>query len=44
MGMDKNTVIGFVLLALLFFGYFLLFEPGETGDGKTTTTHKGFAG
>jgi len=29
MGMDRNTVIGFVLLALLFFGYFYYTSQGE---------------
>jgi YidC/Oxa1 family membrane protein insertase len=29
MGMDRNTVIGFVLLALLFFGYFYYSKQGQ---------------
>ncbi len=29
MGMDRNTVIGFVLLALLFFGYFYYTKQGQ---------------
>jgi YidC/Oxa1 family membrane protein insertase len=29
MGMDRNTVIGFVLLALLFFGYFFYSSQGK---------------
>jgi YidC/Oxa1 family membrane protein insertase len=29
MGMDRNTVIGFVLLALLFFGYFYYTRQGQ---------------
>jgi len=29
MGMDRNTVIGFILLALLFFGYFYYTSQGE---------------
>src|SRR5665647_645254 len=29
MGMDRNTVIGFVLLALLFFGYFYYTSQGK---------------
>jgi YidC/Oxa1 family membrane protein insertase len=29
MGMDRNTVIGFVLLALLFFGYFYYSQQGK---------------
>jgi YidC/Oxa1 family membrane protein insertase len=29
MGMDRNTVIGFVLLALLFFGYFFYSQKGQ---------------
>jgi len=29
MGMDRNTVIGFVLLALLFFGYFYYNSRGQ---------------
>jgi YidC/Oxa1 family membrane protein insertase len=30
MGMDRNTIIGFVLLALLFFGYFYYSRQGQT--------------
>jgi len=29
MGMDRNTIIGFVLLALLFFGYFYYSKQGQ---------------
>ena len=29
MGMDRNSVIGFVLLALLFFGYFFYSRQGQ---------------
>jgi YidC/Oxa1 family membrane protein insertase len=29
MGMDRNTIIGFVLLALLFFGYFYYNKQGQ---------------
>ncbi len=29
MGMDKNSVIGFVLLAILFFGYFFYTQQGQ---------------
>src|ERR1700712_3511784 len=29
MGMDRNSVIGFVLLALLFFGYFFYTRQGQ---------------
>ena len=34
MGMDRNTVIGFVLLALLFFGYFYYTSQGEKAFEK----------
>jgi YidC/Oxa1 family membrane protein insertase len=34
MGMDKNTVIGFVLLALLFFGYFFYSSQGKLAMEK----------
>ena len=40
--MDRNTVIGFVLLALLFFGYFYYTSQGQIGFGKTKTTYTGF--
>ena len=40
--MDRNTVIGFVLLALLFFGYFYYTQPGQAGFGKRKTTYTGF--
>src|SRR5688572_3136150 len=29
MGMDRNTIIGFVLLAVLFFGYFYYTRQGQ---------------
>ena len=32
--MDRNTVIGFVLLALLFFGYFYYTSQGEKAAEK----------
>ena len=35
MGMDRNTVIGFVLLALLFFGYFYYSKQGQLALEKT---------
>ncbi len=31
MGMDRNSVIGFVLLALLFFGYFYYSQTRPNG-------------
>jgi YidC/Oxa1 family membrane protein insertase len=34
MGMDKNTVIGFVILALLFFGYFYYSSQGKLAYEK----------
>jgi len=34
MGMDRNTVIGFVLLALLFFGYFYYTHQGQAALEK----------
>jgi len=34
MGMDRNTVIGFVLLALLFFGYFYYSQQGQLAAEK----------
>ena len=34
MGMDRNTVIGFVLLALLFFGYFYYTSQGKEAFEK----------
>jgi YidC/Oxa1 family membrane protein insertase len=34
MGMDRNTVIGFVLLALLFFGYFYYSKQGQLAAEK----------
>lgn len=34
MGMDRNTVIGFVLLALLFFGYFYYTRQGQLSAEK----------
>ena len=34
MGMDRNTVIGFVLLALLFFGYFYYNSKGQVALEK----------
>jgi len=34
MGMDRNTVIGFVLLALLFFGYFYYTKQGQMAAEK----------
>jgi YidC/Oxa1 family membrane protein insertase len=34
MGMDRNTVIGFVLLALLFFGYFYYSSQGKAALEK----------
>jgi YidC/Oxa1 family membrane protein insertase len=34
MGMDRNTVIGFVLLALLFFGYFYYTRQGQLAVEK----------
>jgi len=34
MGMDRNTVIGFALLALLFFGYFYYTSQGEKAFEK----------
>jgi YidC/Oxa1 family membrane protein insertase len=34
MGMDRNTVIGFVLLALLFFGYFFYSKQGQIAAEK----------
>ena len=34
MGMDRNSVIGFVLLALLFFGYFFYTQKGQAAFEK----------
>lgn len=34
MGMDRNSVIGFVLLALLFFGYFFYTQQGQAAYEK----------
>ncbi|MBA2561530.1 MAG: membrane protein insertase YidC [Chitinophagaceae bacterium] len=34
MGMDKNSVIGFVLLAVLFFGYFFYTRQGQIAHEK----------
>src|SRR6185503_9913046 len=34
MGMDRNSVIGFVLLALLFFGYFFYTQRGQASLEK----------
>ena len=34
MGMDRNSVIGFVLLALLFFGYFYYTRQGQASLEK----------
>ena len=34
MGMDRNTVMGFILLALLFFGYFYYTSQGEKAFEK----------
>ena len=36
--MDRNTVIGFVLLALLFFGYFYYTRQGQLATEKEKHT------
>ncbi|MBA3674535.1 MAG: membrane protein insertase YidC [Chitinophagaceae bacterium] len=37
MGMDRNTIIGFVLLAILFFGYFYYTQQGQLALEKERT-------